>query len=112
MATTQMVQMRQYVYNTVDTEKLELLGDHSTIATITKEEALFLAQQLIACAMDKETENVRVDFEMRHPIRMGEGPSLNLYFGSSGSVKPKLHWAMVEGHLIYEMRDELEGLAN
>lgn len=109
MATTQMLEMRQYVYNTVDTEKLELLGSHSTIATITKEEALFLAQQLIDCAMNKETESVCVDFEMRNPIRMGEGPSLNLYFGSSGSVQPKLHWAMVEGHQIYELREE--GLA-
>jgi hypothetical protein len=110
MATTQKVQMRQYVYTTADTEKLELLGDHSTIATITKEEALFLAQQLIECAMDKETDSVRVDFEMQHPIRMGEGPTVKLYFGSSGSVKPKLHWAMVEGHQIYELSDE--GLDN
>jgi hypothetical protein len=105
MATTTKVEMRKYAYSTVDTQNLELVGSHSTIATITKEEALFLAQQLISCAMDKETEDVRVDFEMRHPIRMGEGPSLNLYFGSSGSVKPKLHWAMVEGHQIYELSD-------
>jgi len=109
MATTTKVEMRQFVYNTVDTQNLELLGSHSTIATITKEEALVLAQELIACAMDKDVENVRVDFEMRDPSRIGESPNLKLYFGSAGGVSPKLHWAMVEGHQIYELSEE--GLA-
>jgi hypothetical protein len=103
------VEMRQYVYNTVNTQNLELVGNHSTIATITKEEALQLAQELIACAMDKESDNVRVDFEMRDPSRIGDSPSLHLYFGSSGGVQPKLHWSMVEGHLLYELSEE--GLA-
>ena len=112
MATSTKVAMRQYVYNTVDTEKLELVGSHSTIATITKEEALQLAQDLIHCAMDKDSENVRVDFEMKNPTRIGESPELCLYFGSGlgNFVKPQLHWAMVEGHQIYELSDE--GFAN
>jgi hypothetical protein len=105
MATTQMLEMRKYVYNTVDTNNLELLGSHSTIATITKEEALQLAQELIACAMDKDSNDVRVDFEMRDPSRIGDSPSLKLYFGSAGGVAPKLHWSMVEGHLIFELSD-------
>ena len=107
MALTTKVEMRKYVYNTADTEKLELLGDHSTIATITKEQALELAQQLISAAMDKEVEDVRVDFEMKHPSRIGDSPELTLYFGSGlGWVNPKLHWSMVEGHQIYELSDE------
>lgn len=106
MATTTKVKMRQYSYNTVDTQNLELVGKHSTIATITKEEALTLAQELIACAMDKDSKDVRVDFEMRDPSRIGDSPSLHLYFGSSGGVQPKLHWATVEGHLIYSLSDE------
>lgn len=106
MATTQMLEMRKYVYNTVDTNNLELLGDHSTIATITKEQALELAQQLITAAMDKDSEDVRVDFEMKHPSRMGDSPELTLYFGSGlGWVNPKLHWSMVEGHQIFELSD-------
>jgi len=105
MATSTKVEMRKYVYNTVDTEKLELLGDHSTIATITKEQALELAQQLISAAMDKDVEDVRVDFEMQHPTRIGDSPSLKLYFGTAVGVSPKLHWATVEGHLIYELSD-------
>ena len=105
MATTTKVEMRKYAYSTVDTQNLELVGSHSTIATITKEEALVLAQELIACAMDKDAENVRVDFEMRDPSRIGDSPSLKLYFGSTGGVSPKLHWAMVEGHQIYELSD-------
>jgi hypothetical protein len=108
MATTQKVEMRKYVYSTADTQNLELLGSHSTIATITKEEALQLAQELIACAMDKDSEDVRVDFEMKNPTRLGDSPELCLYFGSGlGSyVKPKLHWSMVEGHQIYQLSDE------
>jgi hypothetical protein len=105
MTTTQMLEMRKYVYNTVDTNNLELLGSHSTIATITKEQALELAQELIACAMDKTTDDVRVDFEMREPIASNQAPSLKLYFGSAGGVKPKLHWAMVEGHQIFELSE-------
>ena len=105
MATTTALEMRKYFYTTVDTEKLELLGSHSTIATITKEEALQLAQELIACAMDKDSNDVRVDFEMREPIANNEAPSLKLYFGSAGGVSPKLHWAMVEGHQIFELSD-------
>jgi hypothetical protein len=106
MATKTKVEMRKYVYNTIDTEKLELVGDHSTIATITKEQALELAQQLISAAMDKDAEDVRVDFEMKHPTRIGDSPEITLYFGSGlGWVKPKLHWATVEGHQIYELSD-------
>jgi hypothetical protein len=108
MATTQKVQMRKYVYSTVDTQNLEILGSHSTIATITKEEALQLAQDLIYCAMDKDSKNVRVDFEMKNPTRIGDSPELCLYFGSGlgNFVKPQLHWAMVEGHQIYELSEE------
>jgi hypothetical protein len=105
MARTTALEMRKYFYTTVDTENLELLGSHSTIATITKEEALQLAQELIACAMNKDADGVRVDFEMREPIAMNEAPTLSLYFGSAGGVKPKLHWAMVEGHQIFELSD-------
>jgi hypothetical protein len=111
MATTTKVKMRKYVYTTVDTENLELLGDHSTIATITKEQALELAQQLISAAMDKDSKDVRVDFEMKHPSRIGDAPELTLYFGSGlGWVQPKLHWATVEGHQIYELSDEYHAL--
>ena len=107
MATTTKVEMRKYVYSTVDTEKLELTGNHSTIATITKEQALELAQQLISASMDKNAEDVRVDFEMKNPSFIGDSPELTLYFGSGlGWVSPKLHWATVEGHQIYELSDE------
>ena len=105
MARTTALEMRKYFYTTVDTKNLELLGSHATIATITKGEALELAQELIACAMDKTTDLVRVDFEMREPIANNEAPSLKLYFGSAGGVKPKLHWAMVEGHQIFELSE-------
>ena len=113
MATTAKVGMRKYVYSTVDTEKLELLGNHSTIATITKEQALELAQQLITASMDKDSEDVRVDFEMKHPTRIGDSPELCLYFGSGlGWVNPKLHWSMVEGHQIFELSDEYHWVEN
>ena len=107
MATEIKTEMRQYIYRTIDTEKLELLGHHSTIATITKDEALELAQSLIIAAMDKDSENVRVGFEMQNPIRIGDSPDLSLSFGNGlGYVKPKLHWATVEGHQIFELSDE------
>jgi len=113
MATTVKTEMRKYVYSTVDTEKLELLGSHSTIATITKEQALELAQRLITASMDKDSEDVRVDFEMRYPTRIGDSPELCLYFGSGlGWVNPKLHWSMVEGHQIFELSDEYHALQN
>lgn len=111
MATTTKVEMRKYVYTTVDTEKLELLGRHSTIATITKDQALELAQSLIAAAMDKDSEDVRVDFEMKNPRFIGDSPELCLYFGQSlGYVNPKIHWATTEGHTIYELSDEYHAL--
>jgi hypothetical protein len=61
--------------------------------------------------MDKDSENVRVDFEMKNPTRIGDSPEISLYFGSGlgNFAKPKLHWAMVEGHQIYELSEE--GLA-
>jgi hypothetical protein len=111
MATTAKVEMRKYVYTTVDTEKLELLGRHSTIATITKDQALELAQSLIAAAMDKDSEDVRVDFEMKSPRFIGDSPELCLYFGQGfGYVNPKIHWATTEGHTIYELSDEYHAL--
>jgi hypothetical protein len=107
MARTTKVEMRKYVYTTVDTQNLELLGRHSTIATVTKEQALELAQQLISAAMDKETETVRVDFEMKDPRFVGDAPELCLYFGSGfGYVQPKIHWATTEGHTIFELSEE------
>ena len=108
MASEIKTEMRQYVYRTIDTEKLELLGHHSTIATITKDEALELAQSLIIAAMDKDSENVRVSFEMQNPIRIGDSPDLSLSFGNGLGfyVNPKLHWANVEGHQIFELSDE------
>jgi hypothetical protein len=113
MATTVKTEMRKYVYTTVDTEKLELLGSHSTIATITKEQALELAQRLITASMDKDSEDVRVDFEMRYPTRIGDSPELCLIFGHGlGWVNPKLHWSMVEGHQIFELSDEYHALQN
>ena len=113
MATTAKVGMRKYLYSTVDTEKLELLGSHSTIATITKEQALELAQQLITASMDKDSDDVRVDFEMKTPTRIGDFPELCLYFGSGlGWVEPKLHYAVVEGHHIFRVSDEYHALQN
>jgi len=108
MASEIKTEMRKYVYRTIDTEKLELLGHHSTIATITKDEALELAQSLIIAAMDKDSENVRVDFEMKNPTRIGDSPELSLYFGSGLGFysKPKLHYATVEGHLLFELSNE------
>jgi hypothetical protein len=107
MATEVKTEMRKYIYRTADTEKLELLGHHSTIATITKDQALELAQSLISAAMDKDSEDVRVDFEMRNPTRIGDSPDLSLSFGSGlGYVKPKLHWATVEGHQLFELSHE------
>jgi hypothetical protein len=107
VATTTKVKMRKYVYTSVDTENLELLGRHSTIATVTKDQALELAQQLISAAMDKDTETVRVDFEMKNPRFIGDAPELCLYFGSGfGYVEPQIHCATTEGHTIYELSDE------
>ena len=107
MAKEVKTEMRKYVYRTSDTEKLELLGFHSTIATITKDQALELAQSLISAAMDKDSEDVRVSFEMQNPTRIGDSPDLCLSFGNGfGYVKPKLHWATVEGHQLFELSDE------
>jgi len=107
MATKETVENGKYVYQTSDTEKLRLLGSHSTIAKITKEQALELAQQLLSAVMDKDDEDVRVDFEMKNPSRIGDSPELSLYFGNGlGWVNPKLHWASVEGHLLYELSEE------
>lgn len=111
MATETRLENNKYVYRTSDTEKLELLGRHSTIATVTKDQALQLAQQLIEAAMDKSTETVRVDFEMKNPRFIGDAPELCLYFGSGlGWVEPKIHWATTEGHSIYELTDEYHAL--
>lgn len=113
MATTTKVQMRKYVYTTVDTQNLELLGRHSTIATVTKEQALELAQQLISAAMDKDATDVRVDFEMKSPHFVGDAPELCLYFGNGlGYVEPKIHWATTEGHTIFELSDEYHAQQN
>jgi hypothetical protein len=98
----------KYSYNQVDVEKLTLQGSHATIASITKEQALELAQSLIAAVMDKNSDDVRVDFELKEPTRIGDTPEVCLYFGSgvAPATYPKLHWAMVEGHLLYSLSDD------
>lgn len=108
MALTVRAEKGKYSYNQVDVENLTLQGSHSTIATITKEQAIELAQNLLACAMDKDSDDVRVDFELKEPKRIGDTPEVALYFGSglTAATYPKLHWAMVEGHLLYSLSDD------
>jgi hypothetical protein len=113
MATETRLENNKYVYRTIDTEKLELLGRHSTIATVTKDQALRLAQSLIEAAMDNSTDTVRVDFEMKSPRFNNDFPELCLAFGNGfGYVYPKIHWATTEGHSIYELTNEFHELEN
>lgn len=106
MKTTYKTNMRKYQYTSVDTEKLEIIGQHATIATLTKREALILAQSLIDAATNDYEENVRMSFDMVAPTRIGDAPELHLSLGTSGYFTPQLHWAMIEGHLIFELSQE------
>lgn len=97
----------KYDYTTVETTNLEIVGWHDTIAVITKDEALEMAQSLISSAMNPNADNtVTVHFSLRDPYAKGKTPETVIAFGHDRHWKPKLHWATVEGHQIYCLNDE------
>lgn len=104
----QTIQINEYDYTQIETQNLVLTGSHDTIATLTKDQALKLAQQLLGQIADSDNENVRVFFEMKEPTSKNELPTLSMGFGSISFVNPKLHWAMIQGHLIHSLHQDDE----
>lgn len=102
------VQINEYDYTQVETENLVLTGSHDTIATLTKEQALEVAQQLLQAIADKDSDRVRMFFEMKEPTSRNELPTLSFGFGHCGWVAPKLHWAIIQGYLIHSLHHDEE----
>lgn len=98
-----------YKYNSVQTENLEILGSQNIIAKISAKDALSLIQQLAIAIQDpSEDGTIRFGFDMREPESKNEVPTLSLSFGHLGWIEPELHWALIEGHLIYSLDHDEE----
>ena len=97
----------KYDYKPFVADKLEVAGCHTTIGTITKDEALQMAKALIDAAQNPNEEgNVTVDFSLDYPHYKGDAPEITLSFTGAGYWKPKLHWATIEGNEIFTLSDE------
>ena len=103
----QTIKNGKYDYKTSQTEKLEIIGFHQTIATITPSEALQMAQALISASQNPESDgSVSINFDMHYPEYNGSAPTITMSFTGQGYWQPELHWATVEGHEIYSLNDE------
>lgn len=98
--------MEKYTYSPILRTNYAYVGDHNSVSTITKDEALILAQNLINAARDDEFIDVRLCLEVKHPENLGEAPTVRVSFGDSRPLSANLHWLMSEGNVLYELSEE------
>lgn len=103
----QIVENGKYEYTTSEVEKLVIAGSHITVGTLTVNEALIFAKNLISAAQNPfDDGTVKIDFEMHQPEKLGDAPRLTLSTNEGGYLEPKLHWALIEGHSVYSLTNE------